>query len=82
MDDEESEIGLRGVAAGVYDQMGSMIVAVSLGGPTTRVTSEVHPEFIRAIREAAATISCRLGHRATPELQFVIDKARNEVRPP
>ncbi len=65
VDNEESEIGLRGVAAGVHDRVGRMVAAMSLGGPTTRVTPEVLPDFIRAIQGGAAAISARLGYRGT-----------------
>lgn len=67
LDDEESEVGVRGVAAGIRNRHGRVIAGISLGGPASRVTYEIVPELARAVIEAAATISERLGYKQTGE---------------
>jgi DNA-binding IclR family transcriptional regulator len=62
LDDEETELGARCVAAPVLDVSGKVAAAISLSGPTTRVSRGRVPEFALAIRRAARTISARLGY--------------------
>lgn len=61
MDDEESEIGLRCVGAAVHDANGNASFAISVSGPTYRITLEVVSQVATAVREAAAAISRDLG---------------------
>ena len=62
IDDEENELGARCLAAPVMDQGGTCIGAISVSGPSTRITSERVPELAARIREAASLISGRLGY--------------------
>lgn len=62
LDDEETELGARCVAAPVLDASGRVAAAISLSGPTTRVSRGRVPELALAIRRAARTISARLGY--------------------
>jgi DNA-binding IclR family transcriptional regulator len=65
IDDEENEPGARCVAAPVLGPMGSVVGAISISGPATRVTSERLPDLGVAVRRVGERISERLGHRPT-----------------
>nr|WP_156609255.1 IclR family transcriptional regulator [Auraticoccus cholistanensis] len=62
VDDEESEIGLRCVGAVVRDAHGAPTYAISVSGPTYRITLDAVPRISEAVRRAAAAISTELGH--------------------
>ncbi|WP_238457075.1 IclR family transcriptional regulator [Desulforamulus putei] len=61
IDDEEIEIGLRCVAAPIFNHNGEAIAAISIAGPTTRMTYERIAELIVPIKETALAISSTLG---------------------
>lgn len=63
-DQEEHELGVRCVAAPIFDHTGRAVAAVSITGPTTRMTPERATELAPAVRSAAAQISGRLAYRA------------------
>jgi DNA-binding IclR family transcriptional regulator len=58
-DNEEAEIGVRCVAAGVRDDTGQLIAALSLSTPADRMK----PQWGPLIKEAAERISHAIGHR-------------------
>jgi DNA-binding IclR family transcriptional regulator len=58
-DNEEAEIGVRCVAAGVRDDAGQLIAALSLSTPADRMKAPWGP----LIKEAAERISRAIGHR-------------------
>ncbi|MGH3924633.1 MAG: IclR family transcriptional regulator, partial [Pseudonocardiaceae bacterium] len=58
---EELEVGLNAVAAPVRGATGEVVAAVSVAGPAYRVTKERIPELARAVIEAGAAISGRMG---------------------
>jgi IclR family transcriptional regulator, acetate operon repressor len=58
---EELEAGLNAVAAPVRGGSGEVAAAVSVAGPAYRVTKERIPELARAVVEAGAEISRRMG---------------------
>jgi DNA-binding IclR family transcriptional regulator len=62
MDDQETELGARCVAAPVLDESGKVAAAISVSGPITRMTGERIQAFALATKRAARTISARLGH--------------------
>jgi IclR family transcriptional regulator, KDG regulon repressor len=62
IDDEESEVGMRGVAAPVFDAGGAAVAAVGLAGPVQRLTRKRLREVVPMVVEAAQAISQRLGH--------------------
>ncbi|MEY4977348.1 MAG: hypothetical protein RIQ97_2543 [Pseudomonadota bacterium] len=62
IDDEESEQGMRSVAAPILDAQGQVVAAVGLAGPTQRVTKAGLRKFAQAVEQTAAAISTRLGH--------------------
>jgi IclR family transcriptional regulator, acetate operon repressor len=59
---EELEPGLVAVAAPVKNHDGDTAAAISLAGPTVRLTAELVPEFGRLVVEAARRASLRLGY--------------------
>lgn len=61
IDDEENGIGLRCVAAVVYDEDGRPIAALSLSGPTARIGDDLLPSLGQAISDAADRITSGLG---------------------
>jgi len=62
-DKEENEIGLSCVAAPIFDYSGKAVAAISVAGPTARLTDERMQELVDIVRDAAREISRRLGHR-------------------
>lgn len=64
VDDGESEEGMRGLAAPVWDASGTVIAAVGLAGPIQRLSKKSLRAFIPCVIAAAQGISTRLGYRA------------------
>lgn len=60
-DDEEFETGIRAVACPVFNREGSIIAAMSIPSPASRMTLESIPEIARALSEATAAVSRRMG---------------------
>jgi IclR family acetate operon transcriptional repressor len=61
IDDEEHAAGLRCVAAAVVDEHGQPWAAVSLAGPTARMTRERVPELGDLVRATARDLTHALG---------------------
>lgn len=61
-DDEENAEGLRCVAAPIMDHRGKAVAAISVAGPSVRMTDERMESLVTVVREAAKQISARLGH--------------------
>jgi len=57
LDDEELEVGIRAVSAPIWDIDGNLIAALSMPGPTNRITPERIPEIAQALVEAAEAVS-------------------------
>lgn len=62
VDDEEHEEGIRCVAAAVKDYAGRVVAAISVSGPTMRVSRKRVDEIGRIVRDAASRLSASLGH--------------------
>jgi len=58
---EELEPGFTAVGAPVFDREGYPLAAISLGGPTARLTPEILPQIGERVKEAAARISMQFG---------------------
>ena len=58
----ELEVGYVAIGAPVRGHEGAVVAAVSLGGPSTRLTDTRLPRLVKLAREAAARVSQRLGH--------------------
>ena len=61
-DNEEAEIGVRCVAAGIRDDVGSLVAALSLSTPADRMKGHWGP----LVKETAERISRTIGHRPIP----------------
>jgi len=60
-DDEEYEVGIRAVSAPIRNHEGQMVAAMSVPGPTSRMTLERVTELAGALQAAAEAVSRRLG---------------------
>ena len=61
IDDEESEVGLRSIAAPVRNDSGNVIAAISIAGPVHRMTRKTLLGWARELTGAAEAVSQRLG---------------------
>jgi IclR family transcriptional regulator, KDG regulon repressor len=62
VDNEEIELGLRCVGAPIHDYSGSMVGAVSIAGPSARLSVEKVPTLGAKVIKMAAAISHDLGY--------------------
>ncbi|GAB6179825.1 IclR family transcriptional regulator [Desulfotomaculum defluvii] len=62
IDDEEIEMGLRCVAAPILNHRGEAIAAISIAGPTTRMTYERIQDLVQPIKETSLLISKTMGY--------------------
>jgi len=62
IDDEETETGLRSLAAPVRDHRGEVVAAISIAGPVQRMNKKVLVSYAPAVVSAANLVSLRLGH--------------------
>jgi DNA-binding IclR family transcriptional regulator len=67
MDNEESIVGLRCVAAPIRDDRNRVVAAVSASGASAEFTEETLPGIIEAVRATARAISTRMGNRVQHE---------------
>jgi DNA-binding IclR family transcriptional regulator len=63
-DNEETELGVRCVAAGIRDDAGTLVAALSLSCPAERMK----PQWGPLVKETADRISRAIGHRSTPRI--------------
>lgn len=61
VDDEEQKVGLRCIAANICNQHGEAIVALSISGPTVRVSKAKVALLAQEVVDAAQTISELIG---------------------
>jgi IclR family acetate operon transcriptional repressor len=64
VDDEENAVGLRCVAAVIFDEHGGPLAALSVSGPTARLTDQRIPALGQAAAGIAAEITAELGGHA------------------
>lgn len=67
IDDEESNVGLRCIAAPVRNHQGEVVAAISISGPAFEVSLEPDAECLQAVRKAGHDISARLGYSCQSE---------------
>lgn len=65
IDDEAQVPGMRCVAAPFFDIWGEVAAAISISGPSSRITPERLPELGRLVADTAARITERLGGKST-----------------
>lgn len=63
IDNEEYETGLVCVAAPVFDHSGAVKYAISVTGPSLRMTQKKISESIKVLKDAAYKISYEIGYR-------------------
>ena len=63
IEDEESELGMRCIAAPLRNDAGEVVAAIGLAGPVSRLSKKALTTFVPHVIETAAAISARLGHR-------------------
>ena len=64
IEDEESEIGMRGISAPIRNDAGEVVASVGIAGPVTRLSKKAIAAFIPHVIETADLISQRLGYAA------------------
>jgi len=62
IDDEETTLGMRCVAAPIYDFSGRVAAAIGISGPVDRVTREKIPQYAETVCQIAEKISRKLGY--------------------
>lgn len=60
--DEDYDASARGVGAPIFDNRGSVIAGISVGGPSSRVDDAALNTFAQLITQVSAAISQRLGY--------------------
>ncbi len=61
VDDEERSIGMRCIAAAIYNEFSEAIAGLSISGPTVRITNEKLGEFGPLVKATAAQITAAIG---------------------
>ncbi|HEY0858485.1 MAG TPA: IclR family transcriptional regulator [Albitalea sp.] len=61
-DDEELELGVRCMAAGILDDQGKLVAGLSISAPADRLEEA----WLERLKATAAQISAALGHRSSP----------------
>ena len=61
VDNEENAIGLRCVAAVIFDEHGGPLAALSVSGPTARITDQRIPGLGQAVASIAREVTAELG---------------------
>jgi len=62
IEDEESEIGVRCIAAPIRNDTGEVVAAVGVAGPVSRLSKKALTAFMPHVIATAEAISARLGH--------------------
>ena len=68
VDDEEIELGLKCIAAPIFNHQGNVIASISCAAPKMRLDENKLPQVIRGIKRAAAEISNCLGYQGKSNL--------------
>lgn len=65
IDDEENEEGIRCIAAPVKNDRGDVLAAISISGPSVRLTEErIHNKLEKQVMKSALQISEKLGYKS------------------
>ena len=73
-DNEELELGVRCVAAGVYDDQGRLVAGLSISAPADRLDDGWLPKLQSTVQE----ISLALGYTGSPKLPLGSDSTHSE----
>ncbi len=71
---EERRANISAAAAPVFDAAGECVAAVGVSGPSMRFAGERLARTVEQVREGAAELSARLGHRASAARQPEADR--------
>lgn len=63
IDDEEQKTGLTCFAANIYDEYSDVIAALSISGPSVRLTTDRHHEISRLVMKTADQVTHAIGGR-------------------
>jgi DNA-binding IclR family transcriptional regulator len=63
LDDEEQSIGMRCVASIIYDENSTPLAAISVSGPTARITNARIPNLGRLVQKTCKDITAEFGGR-------------------
>lgn len=66
LDGEERNIGMRCIAAPVFDMHGEGVAGISVSGPTARVGLDQIERFSAAVKDAALRLTEAIGGRVSP----------------
>ncbi len=69
LDDEEHAVGLRCVAATIFDEYATALAAISLSGPKARIDDRRLPELGAAVRDTAQRITAAIGGRLPSDFE-------------
>jgi IclR family acetate operon transcriptional repressor len=61
LDDEEVAVGLRCIAAAIYDEHGAALAALSIAGPTSRLTDGRLPQLAEWVRASGQSVTREFG---------------------
>jgi len=65
VDDEENEKGIRCVGAPIFNQQGQVIAAISISGPTVRITKKIMQQTLKnEVIRTASDISREFGYQS------------------
>jgi IclR family acetate operon transcriptional repressor len=65
VDDEERNVGMRCIAAPVFDFNGEAVAGISVSGPASRVSREETERLARSVTSAARELTLAIGGEAT-----------------
>jgi len=65
-DNEELELGVRCMAAGIYDDQSKLIAGLSISAPADRLDESWAPKLQTAVQEISAALGYSGAHPATP----------------
>ncbi len=67
LDVEENELGVNGIATAIFDGMGEVAAAISVCGPSNRLTEDVMEQIATDVIAAADSIAAALGSSERPD---------------
>lgn len=78
VDDEERTVGMRCIAAPIFNPYGEAVAGISLSGPTVRIEPEREEEYGAMVRSAADEITRAMGGAAPRRSAFLTDIPAND----
>lgn len=67
LDVEENELGVNGIATSIFNGLGEVAAAISVCGPSNRLTEEVMEQIATDVMAAADSIAVAIGCRERPD---------------